>query len=98
MTDNGACYTAHAYDAALQRARPSPPSDQASPATHQRQGRRFIQTLLNEWAYNRVYGSSEERLKALPLFLRRYNFRRPHGSLGKQTPASRLNNVVRNYI
>ena len=30
---------------------------------------RFIQTLLNEWAYARIYGSSDERAAALPLFL-----------------------------
>ena len=58
---------------------------------------RFIQTLLNEWAYERVYGNSAERAAALPLFLERYNFRRPHGSLGHQPPASRLTNLVRNY-
>jgi transposase InsO family protein len=54
--------------------------------------------LLNEWAHSRIYGSSEERIARLPLYLRRYNFRRPHGSLGKQAPASRLNNLVGNYI
>ena len=58
---------------------------------------RFIQTLLNEWAYARIYGSSAERTTALPPFLERYNFRRPHGSLGKRAPASRLNNLVGNY-
>jgi len=58
---------------------------------------RFIQTMVNEWAYGRIYGSSEERSAALPLFLERYNFRRPHSSLGKQVPASRLNNLVGNY-
>ena len=58
---------------------------------------RFIQTMLNEWAYVRVYGSSAERTAALPLFLERYNFRRPHGSLGKKAPATRVNNLVGNY-
>jgi transposase InsO family protein len=58
---------------------------------------RFIQTLLNEWAYRQAYGSSSERTTALPLYLDRYNYRRPHGSLGHQPPASRLNNVVSNY-
>jgi uncharacterized membrane protein len=29
--------------------------------------------------------------------LERYNFTRPHGSLSKKPPASRLTNVVRNY-
>lgn len=46
---------------------------------------------------HRVYGNSTERTAALPAFLERYNYRRPHGSLGKQPPATRLNNLVRNY-
>ena len=97
MTDNGSCYTAHAYDDALQelglrhlRIKPRRPRTNGK-------AERFIQTLLNEWAYNRVYGSSAERTAALPTYLERYNYRRPHGSLGKQTPATRLNNLVRNY-
>ena len=97
MTDNGSCYVAHAYSAALRelglhhlRIRPRRPQTNGK-------AERFIQTLLNEWAYNRVYGSSTERTAALPAFLERYNYRRPHGSLGKQPPATRLNNLVRNY-
>ena len=58
---------------------------------------RFIKTLLEEWAWARIYGSSAERKAALPLFLDRYNFRRPHGSLNKQPPATRVNNLVGNY-
>jgi len=58
---------------------------------------RFIQTLLSEWAYERIYGSSAELTAALVLYLERYNFRRPHGSLGHQPPGSRLTNVVGKY-
>ena len=58
---------------------------------------RFIQTLLDEWAYHRIYASSSERTAALAAFLQRYNFRRPHGSLGKQAPATRVHNLARNY-
>ena len=97
MSDNGSCYIAHAYADALNelglrhlRIKPGRPRTNGK-------AERFIQTLLNEWAYGRIYGSSEERIRALPLFLERYNFTRPHGSLGKQAPASRLNNLVRNY-
>jgi transposase InsO family protein len=97
MTDNGSCYRAHAHQAALTelglrhlRIRPRRPRTNGK-------AERFIQTLLNEWAYNRVYGSSAERTAALPLFLERYNYKRPHGSLGKQAPATRLNNLIRNY-
>ena len=97
MTDNGSAYVAHRYRAAVRalglrqlRIRPGRPRTNGK-------AERFIQTLMNEWAYARVYGSSSERTAALPLFLDRYNYRRPHGSLGKQAPAARLNNLVRNY-
>jgi transposase InsO family protein len=97
MSDNGSCYTAHQYARALSqlglrhlRIKPGRPRTNGK-------AERFIQTLLNEWAYHRIYGSSTERTAALPLFLDRYNYRRPHGSLGHQAPATRLNNLVRNY-
>jgi transposase InsO family protein len=97
MTDNGSCYTAHAYRAALRelglhqlRIRPYRPRTNGK-------AERLIQTLLNEWAYARFYGSSAERTAALAQYLRRYNFRRPHGSLGHRVPASRVNNLLGNY-
>ena len=46
----------------------------------------------------RLYGSSPERQSQLAPYLERYNYRRPHGSLAKKPPGSRLTNVVRNYI
>jgi transposase InsO family protein len=58
---------------------------------------RFIQTMLREWAYGRIYATNAERTRALPLWLDRYNWRRPHGSLGHQPPGSRLTNVVGIY-
>jgi transposase InsO family protein len=97
MVDNGSAYVAHAYRNALAelglrhlRIRPYRPRTNGK-------AERFIQTLTNEWAYARIYGSSIERAQALPLFLKRYNFTRPHGSLGHQPPASRLTNLARNY-
>jgi len=97
MSDNGSCYKAHAYKLALRqlglkhlRIRPRRPRTNGK-------AERLIQTLLNEWAYSRIYGTSQERTAALPRYLERYNYRRPHGSLGHQPPASRLNNLFRNY-
>jgi transposase InsO family protein len=97
MSDNGSAYTSKLYARALDelhlrhlRIRPRRPRTNGK-------AERFIQTLLNEWAYTRIYGSSPERAAALPLYLNRYNYRRPHGSLGHQPPASRLNNLVGNY-
>ena len=97
MSDNGSCYIADAFAATLAalglkhiRIRPYRPRTNGK-------AERLIQTLLNEWAYDRIYGSSIERTAALTLYLERYNYRRPHGSLSHQTPASRLNNLVGNY-
>jgi len=98
MSDNGSAYAAHAYRRALGelglrhlRTRPYRPRTNGK-------AERFIQTLQNEWAYGRIYGSSTERTSALPSFLERYNFQRPHGSLGHQPPGTRLTNLVGNYI
>jgi transposase InsO family protein len=97
MSDNGSAYRARTHRRTLAelgikhlRIKPYRPRTNGK-------AERFIQILLNEWAYARIYGSSPERTQALPLFLERYNFRRPHGSLGHHPPASRLTNVVRNY-
>jgi transposase InsO family protein len=97
MSDNGSAYVAHAYrkalaDLGLRHLRIKP----YRPRTNGK-AERFIQTLLNEWAYERIYGSSAERTAALPLFLERYNFRRPHRSLGHRPPVSRLTNLAGNY-
>ena len=51
---------------------------------------RFNRTLLDEWAYVRLYRSNGARLAALPRWVRTYNHRRPHTALGGRPPASRL--------
>ena len=97
MSDNGSAYVAHAYRQALAelglrhlRIRPYRPRTNGK-------AERFIQTLQNEWAYSRIYGSSPERAAALPLYLSHYNYKRPHGSLGHQPPTARLTDLPRNY-
>jgi transposase InsO family protein len=97
MSDNGSAYTSHAYahvlrELGLRHLRIQP----GRPRTNGK-AERLIQTLLNEWAYVRIYGSSAERTAALTLYLEHYNYHRPHGSLGHQPPASRLNNLASNY-
>ena len=54
---------------------------------------RFIQTLKREWAYAHSWPTSAHRSKALASFLRYYNRRRPHSSLGDRPPISRVHNV-----
>jgi transposase InsO family protein len=90
MTDNGSCYRAKAFVRACQRLNIK--QLRTRPYTPQTNGKaeRFIQTALREWAYARAYNTSDERYRDLDLWLHRYNWHRPHASLRKQTPVSRL--------
>jgi transposase InsO family protein len=100
LTDNGGNYCSRIFSAACiagglrhRRTRPYRPRTNGK-------AERFIQTLLREWAYRRPYSTSYQRTKRLVTFLRYYNQHRPHASLNRRTPASRLpipgNNVMRN--
>jgi transposase InsO family protein len=51
---------------------------------------RFNRTLLDEWAYARLYRSNGARLNVLPRWIDTYNRRRPHTALGGRPPVSRL--------
>ena len=90
MTDNGAAYISAVHALACRelgirhlRIRPRRPRTNGK-------AKRFIQTMLRGWAYGAIYRSSPERTRALPGWLERYNWRRPHGSLGKRPPGDRL--------
>jgi transposase InsO family protein len=52
---------------------------------------RFIHTLKAEWAQAHQWPNSSQRSRALRSFVRYYNRRRPHSSLGDRPPASVLN-------
>ena len=99
MTDNGSCYRSKAFRAACARlglrqifTRPYTPKTNGK-------AERFIQTALREWAYAKAYTHSDGRTAELPIWLHRYNWHRPHGSLKAKTPISRLglteDNVLR---
>jgi transposase InsO family protein len=100
MSDNGSCYRSklHAFCCRLLglrhlRTRPYRPQTNGK-------AERFIRTMLAEWAYAAVYRNSDERTAALDGWLWRYNHRRPHGALNRQTPAARLhelNNLLGTY-
>jgi len=51
---------------------------------------RFHQTMAREWAYGMAYRTHRHRNRALPHWLRYYNERRPHSSLGGRPPISRV--------
>ncbi len=103
MTDNGSAYRSAVHALACRRLRVK--HIRTRPYRPQTNGKaeRFIRTMLREWAYASVYGSSPDRAAALSGWIERYNFRRRHGALGQQPPIERLrerigNNVVGNYI
>ena len=54
---------------------------------------RFIGTLKAEWAYAQEWPSSAARARALSSWVRTYNRRRLHSSLGDRPPISRVHNV-----
>ena len=56
---------------------------------------RFIQTLLADWAYLRLFRNNPERLRALPRWVDFYNRQRPHSELGNQPPWVVFVNKVR---
>jgi transposase InsO family protein len=102
MTDNGSAYRSTMHAIACRalgirhlRTRPRRPETNGK-------AERFIRTMLSGWAYGAIYGSSAERAAALEGWLWRYNFKRPHGSLGRRPPAARLaelkNNPLGSYI
>ncbi len=90
MTDNGSPYVSAVHAETWRalglrhlRTRPYRPQTNGK-------AERFIQTILREWVYGRLFKSSAERARALPFWLDHYNYRRRHGSLGHRPPGSRL--------
>ena len=94
MTDNAYVYTRSRAFAAVLRATGAR-QIAIPPYTPRWNGKveRFIQTLRAEWASAHVWPSSSERSRALASFLRYYNRRRPHSSLGDRPPISRVHNL-----
>ncbi|HEU4687591.1 MAG TPA: IS481 family transposase [Vicinamibacterales bacterium] len=90
LTDNGAGYKSRRFAGVCRtwqlRHRFTRPY---TPRTNGK-AERFIQTLLREWAYRRAFLSSTRRTAALASYLRFYNYRRPHASLGRRSPWTRF--------
>ncbi len=98
MTDNGSCYRSIAFRKACKRlglrhirTRPYTPKTNGK-------AERFIQTALREWAYARAYDTSRQRAAELPYWVHRYNWHRPHGSIGAVPPISTLGLIGNNLL
>ena len=97
LTDNGSPYVSTIHAVACRtlavrhlRTRPYRPQTNGK-------AERFIRTMLAGWAYAAIYATSNQRTQALDGWLWTYNHRRPHQAIGRQTPISRLNNLLGTY-
>jgi transposase InsO family protein len=95
LTDNGSCYRSHVFCDALgeiehRRTRPYRPQTNGKVE-------RFHRTLVDEWAYARLYRSDAERCSEFPRWLHTYNHHRGHTALGGQPPATRVPNLSGQY-
>jgi transposase InsO family protein len=97
MTDNGNAYRSRAF-AELIRAQGTTHIF-TRPRRPQTNGKveRFNRTLLDEWAYVRVYRSDAARNSALERWLHTYNHHRSHTSLAGEAPMSRVDNLPGHY-
>jgi transposase-like protein len=89
LTDNAKAYVGVHFTAALgtiehRTIRPRRPQTNGKVE-------RFNRTLLDEWAYVRLYRSNAERTKALDRFLHTYNHHRGHTALRGRPPISATN-------
>jgi transposase InsO family protein len=98
LTDNGSAYRSAVHAIACRalgirhlRTRPRRPQTNGK-------AERFIRTMLAGWAYGAIYASSAQRTTALDGWLWHYNHHRRHQALGRQTPITRLNNLLGTYI
>lgn len=93
LTDNGNGYrsipwrhTCAEYGIEHRRTRPYHPATNGKVE-------RFNRTLLDEWAYARLWNSDTARARALDPWLHRYNHHRHHTAIGGP-PISRVNNLA----
>ena len=93
LTDNGNGYISKAWKArcselGIRHSRTRP----YRPATNGKV-ERFNRTLLDEWAYARLWRSESARARALDRWMHRYNHHRHHTAIGGP-PASRVTNLA----
>jgi transposase InsO family protein len=97
LTDNGSCYRSHRWTAACQQLQIT--AKHTRPYRPQTNGKveRFNRTMIEGWAYRRLYPSEAARRAALGPWLHWYNHHRPHSALGGHPPVTRCTNLPEPY-
>jgi transposase InsO family protein len=97
LTDNGSCYRSHRWAAACQQLDVT--AKRTRPYRPQTNGKveRFNRTLVEGWAYRRLYRSEATRRAAFAPWLHWYNHHRPHSALGGRPPITRCTNLPEPY-
>lgn len=99
VTDNGSCYRAAAFAAAMGGSR----HQRITPYTPQHNGKveRYNRIIAEEFLYARTWTSEAQRTEAVETWNLHYNYHRPHGAADGQPPAAltpaRVNNVLASY-
>ena len=97
LTDNAAAYRSRAWRLVCARNRVRRRFTRPYRPQTNGKAEALIKTLLREWAYRFAYPTSQHRTRALPGFIRWYNHRRPHSSLGGRPPISRVSHLCGQY-
>jgi transposase InsO family protein len=97
LTDNGASYRSTLHAIACRALGLRHLRTRAYRPQTNGKAERFIRTMLGGWAYGPIYGTNNERVRALDGWLYHYNHHRRHSALGHQPPITRLNNLLGTY-
>ena len=97
LTDNGSAYRSAAWRAEHRRLGIKHSRTRVRRPQTNGKVERLNRTLLEEWAYKRLYTSEKARRAALSGWLHHYNHHRPHTALGNLPPISRCTNVPEQY-
>jgi Integrase core domain/leucine-zipper of insertion element IS481 len=97
LTDNGGCYRSHLWAQTCQQLGIT--ATRTRPYRPQTNGKveRFNRTLVEGWAYRRLYPSEATRRAAFAPWLHWYNYHRPHSAIGGHPPINRCTNLPEPY-
>jgi len=90
ITDNGKCFHSALFGATCLELGIAQKFTRAYRPQTNGKAERFVQSVLREWAYGRIYANSDQRNQALPVWNHFYNWHREHHGIGLKPPMSRL--------